>query len=304
MAFAIEGRPDDGGRVPIANIGYVTPDFFDTFAIELAGGRQFDDRDNAATPAVAVVNEAFARFYFPDEVALGRRLLFGDTAIEIAGISRDVQQGGAGFFLTGMQRGPVSTSPTIYVPAAQASAGLFAWFSPVWTVRARSAGDAAAALATAIANVDPLLPLSRVESMEQVVSDAMAQPRLMATLVGALALAALLLSAVGIHGLIAHMVAERTREFGIRLALGATARQTIVAIARSGVVLAGIGAIVGIALSQPAVTVITSFLYTVTPDDPTTYVVVGTLFVVVACLSSVIPALRILRLDPATTLRE
>jgi hypothetical protein len=108
-------------------------------------GRGVEERDRDDAKAVAVVNHAFARFYFPQESGVGHRLIFGRTAIEIVGVSDDVQQGGAGFHLRDMHPGPVSTSPTIYLPAAQ-SAGLFTAFAPVWTVRAASASEAAAAL--------------------------------------------------------------------------------------------------------------------------------------------------------------
>ncbi|HUR21291.1 MAG TPA: ABC transporter permease, partial [Vicinamibacterales bacterium] len=114
LGFAIEGRPDDDRQPPIANVGYVTPEFFDTFGISISGGRALTDRDRDGTPRVAVVNEAFGRYYFPKEATVGRRLLFNKVAVEIVGVSHDVQQSGSGFFLTGMQRGPVATAPTIY----------------------------------------------------------------------------------------------------------------------------------------------------------------------------------------------
>jgi ABC-type antimicrobial peptide transport system permease subunit len=139
--------------------------------------------------------------------------------------------------------------------------------------------------------------------MEQVAAAAMARPRLMTMLVGTLALAALVLAAIGVHGLIVHTVAERTREFAIRMALGATPRATVAQVAKSGVVLAGVGAVIGVALSIPGVTLIESSLYTVRAGDGATYVGVGALLFGVACLSSVLPALRILRLDPAKALR-
>lgn len=304
LGFGIEGRPDDDRQPPISNVAYATPGFFDTFGIRLAMGRRFDDRDRAESARVAVVNEAFARRYFPDEQAIGRRLLFGRTPVELVGVTHDVQQGGSGFFLEGMRRGPISAAPTIYFPAAQTEAGMFASFAPVWTVRAASASEAAAALSRAIHEVDPLLPVSEVRAMEETVARTMAQPRLLTTLVGALALSSLLLAAIGIQGLISHGVAERTREFGVRLALGASAGLTMLTIARSGVVLAAIGAAIGAALSIPAVTIIESFLYTVQPGDPRTYAWVGALLLAVACVSSILPAMRILRLDPATILKE
>jgi hypothetical protein len=303
LTFSIEGRPDDERQPPISNVAYVTPGFFDTFGIRLLHGRVFDERDRAGMSRIAVVNEAFARHYFAAEPAIGRRVLFGTTPVEIVGVSRDVQQAGSGFFLAGMQRGPVATAPTMYLPVAQADGELFGWFSPVWTVRAASAADAAAAIASAIREADPLLPVGAVRAMDATIARSLARPRLLTTLVGALALASLLLAAIGIHGLIAHNVAERTREFGIRLALGAPPARTVLAIARSGAILALVGAVLGLALAIPAVSVIEDALYTVQPRDPGTYAAVGALLLAIACVSSVLPARRILRLQPAKILK-
>ena len=302
MGFRVDGRPDDLPPA-IANVAYVTPGFFETFGIGVLQGRAVEERDRDGAMPVAVVNDAFARFYFPQQPSLGRRLVLGGTTMEVVGVSHDVQQGRAGFYLIGMSRGPVSTAPTIYLPAAQ-SAGLFAAFSPVWTVRAGSATEASAALSQAIGEVDAMLPLGPVRAMGEVQAAAVATPRLLAMLVGALALTALLLAATGIHGLITHILAERRREFAIRLALGATAGQMMAAVARSGMVLAAIGAATGVALSIPGVKVIESFLYTVRPGDARTYLAVGGLLLFVACVSSLLPALRILQLDPARTLRD
>jgi hypothetical protein len=305
MAFKFEGRPIEGERVPIANVAYVTPSFFDTFSIPLVAGRRIDNRDTAAMPRIAVVNEMFVRIYFPDQPVLGRRMIFGkDSAIEIAGVCGDVQQFGAGFFVQGMKQSPIATPPTIYFPAAQTDADLFRWFAPVWTVRASSAGAAGEALARASNAADPLLPLEPVRSMEQIVNRSLATPRLMMTLVGALAAAALILAAIGIHGLITHIVSERTREFGIRLALGASASRLVRDVAVSGVVLAGIGAAAGAALSFPATRLVEAFLTELTRRDATTYAGVAVVLFVVAVAASVLPALRVVRLDPSRTLRQ
>jgi hypothetical protein len=233
-------------------------------------------------PPEAGVEDTADLWFTAQESGVGRRLIFGRTAIEIVGISHDVQQGGAGFCLRGMRRGPVSTSPTIYLPAAQ-SASLSSAFPPVWTVRAASASEAATALSQAIGEADSWLPIGPVRSIDQVEAAAVAMPRLLTILVGALALTALVLAAVGIHGLISHIVTERRREFGIQLALGATTGQIMVAVVRSGVMLATIGASAGIALSIPSVWVIESFLYTVQPGDARTYLAVGGPLLFVAC---------------------
>ena len=304
LGFRIDGETPPADRPPITNISYVTPGFFDTFGIPIAGGRAIADGDRAGAPPVVVVNRTFTRIYFKGREAIGRRLLVSGMAREIVGVAGDVQQFGSGFYLVGMSRGPIRASPTIYVPAAQTGSGLFAWFSPVWTVRATSAGAAEAAIRAAIAAVDPLMPVSPVQSMAAVTARALAPQRLMMTLVGALAAAAILLAAIGLHGLVAHSVAERRREFGIRLALGATPGGTLRLAALSGVWLAGIGAVVGGALSAPATRLVAAFLIDVPRADAPTYHGVAVLLFVVAAVSSVLPAARLLRLDPARTLRE
>ena len=305
MPFEIEGRSIENERVPIANVAYVTPSFFETFSIPIAAGRPLDERDTAAMPPVVVVNETFARIYFPKASVLGRRLKFdGNTSIEIAGVHRDVQQFGAGFYVTGMRQSPIASPPTIYVPVAQAEGGLFGWFAPVWTVRATSASVAGEALARSINAADPLLPLEPVRSMTEIVSASLATPRLLMTLVGALAVAALILAAVGIHGLITHTVSERTREFGIRLALGASAGQLVRSVAISGVTLAGIGAAAGAALSLPATSLLEAFLTELGRRDSATYVGVAVVLFTVAVAASILPALRVVRLDPSRTLRQ
>ena len=140
--------------------------------------------------------------------------------------------------------------------------------------------------------------------MKDVRAAATAEQSMLMTLVGTLALVALLLAAVGLHGLISHSVTERTREFGIRLALGATPAGTVRTVAWSGIVLAGIGAVIGAALAVPASTLVASVLYGVAERDPLTYIGAAAFLFVVASVASLLPALRILRLDPATTLRQ
>jgi predicted permease len=305
MGFTIEGREVDPRLHPIANVAYVTPSFFETFGIPVLGGRALDERDRAGMPGVVVVNKMFADMYFPKESAIGRRIVFGGGAVlEIVGETANVQQFGTGFYRPGMHQGPILTSPTIYLPAEQADAGLFRWFPPAWTVRAASSAAATEALTRAIGSADPLLPIAEVVSMRDVVSRSLAAPRLMMSLVGALALAALLLSAIGIHGLITHVIAERSREFGVRLALGASPGQIVRAVAFSGIALAGIGVVIGLGLSLPATKLVENSLTELTAKDVPTYVGVAAVLFAVACASSLAPALRVARLDPAKTLRD
>ena len=289
-----------------SSLMYITPDFFKTFDVPIRRGRTVLASDGAETLPVIVVNESFARIYSKDKDVLGRTIRVASVERKVIGISADVQLR-PGFSAPGLTEGPIVSSPTIYMPAAQINknmTNMHIWFSPVWTVRASSPVIAARAIEEAIAGVDPMLPLGRIRAMKDVRADATAMQSMLMTLVGALALVALLLAAVGLHGLISHSVTERTREFGIRLALGATPAGTVRAVAWSGIALAGIGALIGAALAVPASTLVASVLYGVAERDPLTYVGAAVFLFVVASVASLLPALRILRLDPATTLRR
>ena len=302
MGFRYPG--EESGRT--ASVMYVSPDFFKTLEIDLKRGRAFIPGDTKDSRQVVVVNEAFARFYSKGQDALGRVLKLAGAEREVVGVAADMRMR-PGFQVDGMAQGPIVPSPTIFLPIAQTPQSIFAthiWFSPAWTVRASSPAVGARTLEQVIAGVDPLLPLGQIRQMNDVRAAATTEQTMLMTLVGALALVALLLAAVGLHGLISHMVTDRTREFGIRLALGATASGTVRAVAWSGIVLAGIGAMIGVALAVPASNLVSSVLYGVEERDPITYAGAALFLFLVAAIASLLPALRILRLDPATTLRQ
>jgi predicted permease len=294
-------------RALLANVAYVSPGFFETLRIPIRRGRAVLESDAAGAPPIVVVNESFARVFSKDQDVLGRRLSTGGVEREVVGVAGNVQQRPS-FLVPDLGQGPLVPMPIIFVPAAQTTDAEFrtahTWFSPVWTVRSRSAGDAAQPLRRAIAAADPMLPLSSVRTMEDVMATSTNEWRLLTTLVGVLAGAAILLGAVGIHGLIAHSVAERRREFGIRIALGATALQATLRVVAGGVVLSVAGAILGGLLSVVSVGLVQSYLWGVEPDDPMTYVGVALFLLAIATIASVIPSLRILKLDAAETLRN
>jgi len=293
-----------------ANVSYATPGFFRALRIPTREGRGLLDTDRESAPPVAVVNETFARLYSSDRPILGRRL--GSRALsnsrEIVGVVGDVRERGSGFWVAGMARGPIVSTPILYLPAAQTPDEFLriahTWFRPVWTVRAKDAATASSALRNAMTGVDPLLPLAELRDMDEVQAESIAQQRLLMTLVGAVAIVAMLLAAIGIYGVIAQTVAERTREFGIRLALGATAGRTVWSVAWPGIVMAVVGAGIGGLLSIPATRLVQTFLWGVERGDRATYIGVAGVLIAVAATSSLIPALRILRLDPVRTLRE
>jgi predicted lysophospholipase L1 biosynthesis ABC-type transport system permease subunit len=305
FAFADEATPT-GPR--IANVMYATPDFFETLRIPLRAGRTLADTDTASVPSVVVVNDDFVDMGANGENPIGRRIRIANAEREIVGIVGNVKVTEAGFSLPDMQTGPLTSAPLVYLPAAQipdSFMGIHTWYSPMWTVRARDMGAAEAALRQAITAADALLPIGSVRRMSDIRAEATAEQQLLMILVGVLAAAALLLSAVGIYGLIAHAVGERRREFGVRMALGATAAQTVRSIALSGIALACIGVVVGLGFAWITVRVLDSqsILWGVDAHDPITFAGVAAFLLVVASIASVLPALRILRLEPARMLR-
>jgi predicted permease len=301
------GRLDGDTAGRMMTLSYVTPDFTGTFGLPILRGRALSASDRAGSANVVLVNESFARLYSPDREVVGRHVRIASDTREIVGVIPDVPQRQS-FFTDGMVRGPIATLPSVYAPASQLDDSFFAlvhqWFQPVWTVRAAPGVDVARAVRDAVGAVDSGLPVAAVQPLSAIKAESLALQRMMMVLVGATAAVALLLAALGLHGLIAHTIAERRREFGIRLALGATYGQSIRAIAASGLWLSLAGALVGALLAVPAVRLVSSFLWGVTSTDLATYVGVVAFFALVAALSSVLPALKVLRVDPAATLRD
>ena len=280
------------------NITYVTPGYFEALRFKLIRGRLFTDADRAGSQPVAVITEMFARTFFQDDEPLGRHL---GTNREIVGVVGDVEQVGFG--------DPVAPLPNLYLPAAQVDDRYFqlvhTWFAPRWVARGSGPQSAmAAAMRSGVAAVDPLLPLADFQTMDQIRERAFGLQSLESVLLGALAGLALLLSAVGIFGLITQTVAERTREFGIRLALGASVGRTISDAARAGILLSVAGIAIGFVLARSAGRLLRALIYHVEPTDTVTFAIVAITLLCVAALASLLPSLRIARLDPATTLRE
>jgi predicted permease len=280
------------------NVTYVTPGYFEALRFRMVRGRLFTDSDRSGSQPVAIINEAFARRFLKDDDPLGRHLGQGR---EIIGIVGDVQQVGFG--------DPVAPIPNLYLPAAQIDDGYFqlvhTWFAPSWVVRGSGPQSAiAAAMRTGVASVDPLLPFADFQTMDEIRDRAFGLQRLESVLLGALAGLALLLSAVGIFGLIAQTVVERTREFGIRLALGASVGRTISSAARPGILLSAAGIAIGFVLARLAGRLFQALIYHVEATDTMTFTLVAITLLGVATLASLLPSLRIARLDPATTLRE
>lgn len=299
----VEGyTPEDEGGT--TNLSYVTPGYIDALRLPVRQGRAFSEADRAASLPVAIVNEEFVRRYYKGRDVVGLHLRIAGGEREIVGVLGNARASSSGL---GGDGSPLITPFVVYVPATQTSGGLFklvhTWFSPSWVVRASSTAAASEGVRQAIAAVDPMLPIAKIESMADVQAASIAAQRFMMTLVVGLGTVALLLAAIGIHGLIASAVSERRRELGIRLALGATGRQVVKDVVMPGIMLTAVGVAIGSAAALGAVRLLRSFLWGVTPTDPLTFGAVIGLLLAVALVASLIPALRVMRLDPALTLR-
>jgi predicted permease len=299
----LDGRHVDT-ESQITNMFYITPEFFRVLRIPLLRGRVFTDADSSTAAPVVVVSEAFVKMYMPGDDPLGRHLGGDGDRFEIVGVVGDIQQ------KSGWGDGrPLAAMPDIYMPATQVDDKfvqlVHTWFSPSWIVRSTAlAQGVIAGMQRALESVDPQLPFAGFHSMEEVRYRSLAQERFQAVLLGALAGLALLLAAVGIYGLIANSVAERTRELGIRLALGATVPQAMRSVALPGVALALAGVLVGSVLAGFASQLLRHLVWGVRPGDPLTFVAVGLGLLAVAAAASFLPALRVARLNPAETLRQ
>ena len=284
---------------------YVTPEYFDTMRIPILGGRGLRTSDTADSPPVAVVSQAFATRWLHGGSALGHHLRTEGRSLEIVGVVGDVQQH------SGLQRGlgPMAIEPTVYTPAAQSADGflrvIHVWFSPKWVIRSTGpVANLTGQVQQAVAAVDSQLPVAGFKTVADLQGGYTRDQRYLATLFSILAGIALMLAAVGLYGLISQSITQRTHELGIRLALGATPPQTMGTVIRPGILLALVGVAAGYALSGVAARFLASLLWGVRPSDPATFVAMAGVLLVVAALASVAPALRILRMDPAQTLRS
>jgi len=272
-----------------------SPEYFHTFGLPLIGGRLFEASDRSESAPVAIVSQSLARRYWPGRNPLGSRITFGDpndsttTWMTVVGIVGDVRQEGA-----------VSPAyPQIYVPFAQVSGRSM-------VVALRTAGDPLAlapALKQALAGIDPNLALSRVTTMDQRLAGTLARPRVNALLLAAFAVTALILAALGIYGVIAYSVVQRTRELGIRVALGARAEDVLGMVMRQGLTPVLIGLAIGLGAAALGSRVLRSLLYGVAATDLATYAAVAAFLAAVAVAASYVPARRAARSDPMTALR-
>jgi putative ABC transport system permease protein len=295
-AFAMAGVEQPPPEVVQDAVVYrASPEYFPTFGLPLIRGRLFEAGDRADQTPVAIVSQGLAQRYWPGRDPIGSRITFGDPGdstsdwMTVVGVVGDVRQDGA-----------VSPAyPQIYVPFAQLSNR-----SIVVALRTgRNPLALVAPLKQVLAGVDPNLALSQVSTMEQRVAGTLARPRVNALLLAAFAATALVLAALGIYGVIAYSVVQRTRELGIRVALGASADVVLGMVMRQGLSPVLIGLAIGLGVAAVGSRVLRSLLYGVTATDPATYAAVAAFLTVVAVAASYVPARGAARSDPVQALR-
>lgn len=295
LSFEIEGNPPlPPGISRTADYVSVSPGYFHVMQIPLVRGRTFNEQDVASTPRVALISEALAQIYFPNQDPIGKQMIFGfppDGAAprEIVGIVGDVRD----------VRLDQKPGPMMYVPFAQA---------PIWggeiVVRTNlSPSSAANTIRGDVRSIDPDLPVTDVEMMTTALSESVAQPRFGTVLLSLFGVLAVVLAAAGIFGVISHWVASRTREIGIRMALGATPRIVLRLVLSESAKLLLLGLALGIAGALAIGRFFSTLLFGVRPADPLTYAAVALLLVLVALAASYVPARRAMRVAPMVALK-
>jgi putative ABC transport system permease protein len=296
--FSVAGRPVlPVGQRPSAALHVVAGDYFAAAGIPLQRGRFFDARDGAGAPAVVLINEAMARRYWPNDDPLGRTVIHDLTILpgqsntrQIVGIVGDVRH-------FGLEQSP---EPQMFIPHLQ-----MPWPSMALVLRTSLPRDRVNAIVRdAVHALDAAIPVPPARGLEQIVSAAIGQPRFRAWLVGLFAAAALLLAMVGLYGTIAFSVQQRTRELGLRMALGASPRQTTRLVVAGGLKLATLGAALGIVGAVALTRLLAAMLFGVGVTDPTTLAMAATGVIVVAAVACYLPARRVRRIEPLRALTD
>lgn len=289
VTFEIEGQPSDPGREPTAEYRLITPGYFHTMEIPVITGRAFTERDTRDATQVAIINEGFARRHFPDTDPIGRKIVGGRNVREIVGVVGNLRHHSL----------EEEAETEMYVPHAQNPRGTV-------MVVIRTASDperVVKAAQKAVWASDSDAAVSSVATMDQALSDVIARPRFNVLLLSIFSVIALMLAAVGIYGVMSYAVAQRTREIGVRIALGAQASDVLKLIIGQGMILALIGVATGLAGALGVTRLVSNRLYEVTATDPLTFALVSGLMAAVALLACYIPARRATRVDPIVALR-
>ena len=288
--FTIENRPLPAGQSLVADFRRISPRYLNTMGVPLLQGRLLSDRDADGTPLVILIDETLARQYWPNENPIGRRMRLWGEFREVVGIVGQVHH-------YGLEKQP---EPTIYAPYEQMP-------DKAMALAVRTTMDTLAvvkAVKQAVWSVDRGQPVFQIRSMDEYLSLADTAPRISAALLLVFAGISMLLAALGIHGVVSYGVAERTREFGLRMALGSTPGQLKALVIRNGLKTALIGLIAGMAGAAALATALRALLYGVAPLDPTVMAGVAALLLTVALIANYVPARRATRIDPMAALHH
>ena len=293
--FDIVGQPPfPPGNQPASARRVISPDYFRTMGTPLRRGRDFGSQDHAKATPVMIVNEAFARQFFPNDEAVGKRILPGEgaqpIAREIVGVVGNIRHAGL----------DVEPEPEYYVPYEQVSVNAL---SVVMRTNVSDPGTIASGVREVVRSIDREQPVFNLRPMTQLVDESVAERRFNLNLLAGFALLALVLASIGIYGVMSYSVAQRTREIGVRMALGAQARDVLKLVLSQALVLTTAGLVLGLAGAIALTRFLATLLFEVKPTDLTTFVVVSIVLAVVALAACLIPARRALKVDPLVALR-
>lgn len=296
ITFEVDGRPTPPpGEEPAMRIAEVTPDYFEALELPIVRGRAFTEQDRAGSTPVVILTEAAVREYFPNEDPIGRHITLGwsedgvSKGGEVVGVVRDFKQ-------ATLDR---DADPQLFMPFDQTPLG----FMSIVVRSTADLGTVAAAAREQVRQVDPDLPLYELSTLEDLVTASVAQPRFYMLLLGGFAAVALIMAAIGMYGVIAYGVSQRSQEIGVRMALGATRDRVVRMVLKQALALAVFGAVFGLALALVATRGMESLLFGVSAVDPGIYVAVAAVLVLVAGFASYLPARRAARTDPQLALR-
>ena len=288
-----EGQPSVPlGQRPFLDIEAISPQWFDAMRVPLRNGRWFTAADNAQAPKVVIVNETFARRFWPNQNPLGKRVLIGrwPEGAEVVGVAGDVKNKGLA----------QETQAQVYIPFPQ-----LPWGNMNLLVRTDVAPQSlASAVRGQISAVDTDQPVTNVQTVDELMDSSRSQPRFTMLLLALFSLAALVLAVIGIYGVLVYSVAQRRHEMAIRLALGAERKDILQLVVRQGLLLAFVGVAVGLFAALMMTRLMSSLVYDVSTRDLTTFVVAPLVFLGIALLASYLPARRATKLNPVEALRE
>ncbi len=291
----VEGQSSADQQIP-CDYNITAPRYFETLGMPLVAGRDFNQQDSAEAPGVVIINETFVRRLFPNQNPLGKRLFLPNSRgesgryIEIVGVAKDAK------YHTLLEAPRLH----MYLPLLQQYAGAM-------TLYVRAANDPSAligAVQSEVHTLDKNMPVYMIRTLSEQLRESLAPQRSAATLIGSFGLLALVLASVGLYGVMAYTVSQRTHEFGIRIALGAQSSDILKVVIRQGMMLSALGIAIGLAVAFAVTRVLTSWLYDVSASDPMTYGGVSLLMMVTALVACYIPARRATKVDQLIALRH